>query len=130
MLLVKINFFIFILNTKMNSLGTRRTVVPLLVSDENLKRARTEVNGEDVIRVTSTGTDPQDIANAAGLAPAKIDADSVSAKLDRLVTKATTNASNTSTLSTTTGSVSDAAWTGTGNATVISLLKGIVNKLQ
>ena len=114
----------------MNSLGTRRTVVPLLVSDENLKRARTEVNGEDVIRVASTGTDPQNIADGTGLAPAKIDADSVSAKLDRLVTKATTNASNTSTLSTTTGSVSDAAWTGTGNATVISLLKGIVNKLQ
>ena len=107
-----------------------RPAIPLLVSDENLKRARTEVNGEDVIRVTSTGTDPQDIANAAGLAPAKIDADSVSAKLDRLVTKATTNASNTSTLSTTTGLVNDAAWTGTGNATVISLLKSIVNKLS
>ena len=66
-----------------------RPAIPLLVSDENLKRARTEVNGEDVIRVTSTGTDPQDIANAIGLAPAKTDADSVSAKLDKLLTKTT-----------------------------------------
>lgn len=107
-----------------------RPAIPLLVSDENLKRARTEVNGEDVIRVTSTGTDPQDIADGTGLAPAKTVVGSVNYKLAELVTRATTSATNTDSISTTTGTVSDAAWTGTGDATVISLLKGIVNKLQ
>lgn len=111
-------------------MDTRRTVVPLLVSDENLKRARTEVNGEDVIRVASTGTDPQNIADGAGLSPAKTVVGSVNYKLAELVSKAITNTSNTDSLSTATGSVSDDAWTGTGDATVISLLKGIVNKLQ
>ena len=114
----------------MDSFGARRPVVPLLVSDENLKRARTEVNGEEVIRVASTGPDPQNIADGTGLIPAKTVVGSVNYKLAELVSKATTNATNTDSLSTTTGTVSDAAWTGTGDATVISLLKGIVNKLQ
>lgn len=82
-------------------------VVPQLVEDVNLKRARTESNGDDAIRVTSTN---------------EADLTTVNTNTDSLVT-------TTGTINTTQGSVSDAAWSGTGDATVISLLKGIVNKL-
>lgn len=82
-------------------------VVPDLVEDVSLKRARTEVNGDDAIRVTTL--------NSADLT-------TVNTNTDSLVT-------TTDTINSTQGSVSDAAWSGTGDATVISLLKGIVNKL-
>lgn len=123
-------------------------VVPQLVEDTNLKRARTEVNGEDAIRVVTSGAgtitiDPQDFADGTGLAPAQTNAGSVN---DNLATTATNTGSlvtttgtinttigtmNTTlgTINSTQGSVSDAAWSGVGDATVISLLKGIVNKL-
>lgn len=124
-------------------------VVPQLVEDTNLKRARTEVNGDEAIRVVTSGTgtftiDPQEFADGTGLAPAQTDVGSVNSHLTTLVSNSTTNTTNTGSLVTTTGtinttlgtinstqgSVSDAAWSGTGDATVISLLKGIVNKLQ
>lgn len=90
-------------------------VVPQSVEDVSLKRARTEINGDDAIRVSTL--------NSADLT-------TVNTNTDSLVT--TTGAINTTvgTINSTQGSVSDAAWSGTGDATVISLLKGIVNKLQ
>lgn len=86
---------------------TRNGIVPKLVEDVSLKRARTEINGDDAIRVTTL--------NSADLT-------TVNTNTDSLVT-------TTDTINSTQGSVSDAAWSGTGDATVISLLKGIVNKL-
>lgn len=102
-------------------------VIPELVSDVNLKRARTEINGKDAIRVVSTGTgvfttDPQDIADGAGLLPTNESVGSVSYNIDRTKTQVAN-------LNTKVGEPGDAAWTGTGNATVISLLKSISNKL-
>jgi len=89
-------------------------VVPQLVEDVSLKRARTESNGDDAIRVTTL--------NSADLTTVNTNTDSLVTSTDNIDT--TTLAINT-----TQGSVSDAAWSGTGDATVISLLKGIVNKL-
>ena len=89
-------------------------VVPDLVEDVSLKRARTEVNGDDAIRVTTL--------NSADLT-------TVNTNTDSLVTTTDTINTTVSAINSTQGSVSDAAWSGTGDATVISLLKGIVNKL-
>lgn len=110
-------------------------VIPELVSDVNLKRARTEINGKDAIRVVTTGTgtfsiDPQDFANSMGLVPAQTADDSVKARLDTLVNLSSTTKDEVTNIKNTQGSVSDAAWNGTGDATVISLLKGIAAKFE
>lgn len=117
----------------MDSLGTRRPVIPLLVSDENLKRARTEVNGEDVIRVsTGTGTvaiNPQDIADGVGLVPSQIVPGSVNYQVTSMSTRVNNMSAKVSRIANTLGETGDDAWAGAPDATVISLLKGIVNKL-
>ena len=117
----------------MDSFGTRRPVVPLLVQDVDLKRARTEVNGEDAIRVsTGTGTvaiNPQDIADGAGLVPTQIVSGSVNSQITNMNTKMTNMNTKINRIDNTLGETGDDAWAGAPDATVISLLKGIVNKL-
>ena len=110
----------------MNSLGTRRTVVPLLVSDENFKKVRTEVNGRDAIRVSTIGTgsfsaDPQDVADGTGLAPAKTVNGSVNHNLTAIASNTSSSLANTTSLATTLGTGADTSST----PTVIGILKDI-----
>lgn len=105
-------------------------VIPELVSDVNLKRARTEINGKDAIRVVSTGTgtfttDPQDFADGTGLAPATTQNGSVNYNLTTLASNAATNTTNTTSIATTLGTTTDTS----ADTTVIGLLKSISNKL-
>ncbi len=151
-------------------------VVPQLVEDNSLKRARTTITegGEekDAIRVTQAGggLDSQGVADAMGKQASSIATGSVLDHLDdinnstgranytigtqsdplksysqdgsingrlRYISKITNDISmdgsdistHTSAVRTATGTQSDAAWSGTGNGTVIALLKGIYNKL-
>lgn len=110
----------------MNSLGTRRTVVPLLVSDENFKKVRTEVNGRDAIRVSTIGTgsfsaDPQDVADGTGLAPAKTVNGSVNHNLTAIASNTSSSLANTTSLASTLGTSADTSST----PTVIGILKDI-----
>ena len=110
----------------MNSLGTRRTVVPLLVSDENFKKVRTEVNGRDAIRVSTIGTgsfsaDPQDVADGTGLVPAKTVNGSVNHNLTTIASNTSSSLANTTSLATTLGTGADTSST----PTVIGILKDI-----
>ena len=110
----------------MNSLGTRRTVVPLLVSDENFKKVRTEVNGRDAIRVSTIGTgsfsaDPQDVADGTGLAPAKTVNGSVNHNLTAIASNTSSSLANTTSLATTLGTGADTS----SSSTVIGILKDI-----
>lgn len=112
-------------------------VIPKLVEDTGLKRARTVLeNGDEAIRVVTTnggGTitvDAQDFADGTGLAPTQTYAGSVNHKLLTITTNSTTAAQNSTSVAAATGSTADTAWDGSSqNATVISLLKGIFNKL-
>lgn len=90
--------------------------VPKLVEDKTLKRSRVDITDDtSAIRVTST---------------ANVDLTTVNTNTDTLVTTTDTINTAVGTINSTQGSVSDAAWSGTGDATVISLLKGIVNKFN
>ena len=110
-------------------------VVPELVSDVNLERSRVELqDGSTAIKVTeTTPADLTPITDTLGETTDTIADSTVIGLLKQEVAKTTdlsTLESTSSTIATTQGSVSDAAWSGTGDATVISLLKGIVNKLN
>lgn len=70
-------------------------VIPKLVEDTSLKRARTEINGEDALKVANVGQSQVDLTPVT----------------DAL------------------GSPSDSPYSGSGNGTVISLLKGIKNSI-
>lgn len=102
-------------------------VVPQLVEDVSLKRARTEINGDDAIRVVTTnggGTisvDAQDFADGTGLAPAQTYAGSVNHRLLTLAANSTTNTQNTTSLSTTLGQPTDTS----ASASIMGVLKGI-----
>lgn len=152
-------------------------IVPQLVEDNSLKRARTTITegGEEkeAIRVTQAGgggLDSQGVADAMGKQASTIATRSVLNHLDninvntgradntigtqsdplksysqdgsingrlRYISKITNDISTdgsdistyTSAIRTATGTKSDAAWSGTGDGTVIALLKGIYNKL-
>lgn len=102
-------------------------VVPQLVEDVSLKRARTEINGDDAIRVVTTnggGTisvDAQDFADGTGLAPAQTYAGSVNHRLLTLSANSTTNTTNITSLSTTLGQPADTS----ASASIMGVLKGI-----
>ena len=132
-------------------------VIPKLVEDASLKRARTEVeiDGEkkDVIRVLpagGAGLDAQGVADGMALAPSN------SATSDSAIGVALRINSTVNGISSKIGSAAesawegsgagpliavekrtalaagaptDSAWSGSGNATIIALLKGIYNKL-
>lgn len=70
-------------------------VIPKLVEDTSLKRARTEINGEDALKVANVGQSQVDLTPVT----------------DAL------------------GAPSDSPYSGSGNGTVISLLKGIKNSI-
>lgn len=101
-------------------------VIPELVSDINLKRARTEVNGKDAIRVATIGTgsfsaDPQDVADGTGLVPAKTVDGSVNYNLTAVASNTSSNLANTTSIATTLGTGADTSST----PTVIGILKDI-----
>lgn len=102
-------------------------VVPQLVEDVSLKRARTEINGDDAIRVVTTnggGTisvDAQDFADGTGLAPTQTYAGSVNHRLLTLAANSTTNTQNTTSLSATLGQTTDTS----ASASIMGVLKGI-----
>lgn len=102
-------------------------VVPQLVEDVSLKRARTEINGDDAIRVVTTnggGTisvDAQDFADGTGLAPTQTYAGSVNHRLLTLTANSTTNTTNITSLSTTLGQPTDTS----ASASIMGVLKGI-----
>lgn len=103
-------------------------IIPKLVEEVSLKRARTELdNGDEAIRVVTTnggGTisvDAQDFADGTGLAPAQTYAGSVNHRLLTLTANSTTNTQNITALSTTLGQTTDTS----ASASVMGVLKGI-----
>lgn len=103
-------------------------IIPKLVEEVSLKRARTELdNGDEAIRVVTTnggGTisvDAQDFADGTGLAPAQTYAGSVNHRLLTLAANSTTNTQNITALSTTLGQTTDTS----ASASVMGVLKGI-----
>lgn len=116
-------------------------IVPQLVEDNSLKRARTTITegGEEkeAIRVTSVGgsgggLDAQGVADAMGLAASEVLNGSVlkqlqdtKADVSELLTKTNSISGYTSGAKTVLGAIGDSAWAGSGGTTIMGTQKRI-----